>query len=407
MSVSEQSDQPITFWGKTLTADKSSLNNFRVQSAQVTWARLEPVMKSAGIVRLADITGLDRLGIPVMLAIRPNSRGIAVNSGKGTDLLTAKLTAVAEGIERHLAGEVLPDICRTSYYDMEKQHVLLPSASLPLRRGAHFNHDWPHDWILGWDILGNEPVAVPFSMVRLSRSFHLYDFPIFETSSVGLAAGSHLLEAILEGLLEIMEYGSLTQAHEATNLDWRSLPFLRFQLLAERLTSRGINVVVSEYSSAGSAPIFEVILQDREISSMGIYAGHAAHLDQEIALVKALLEAAQSRAVYIAGSRDDMSYMNFHILKSRSIDPGGAPRPLGSLHAQSISSGTRTLQGDIRLVTDLLQQRGVKQIVIVDLSSAEFPLSVIKAIVPGLRRSQRGPSSKAAGKGDVDQGPSQ
>ena len=45
--------------------------------------RLAPLM---GITRVANITGLDVIGIPVAAAYRPNSRNIAVSQGKGLDL---------------------------------------------------------------------------------------------------------------------------------------------------------------------------------------------------------------------------------------------------------------------------------------------------------------------------------
>src|SRR5580704_5519725 len=48
--------------------------------------RIRPVLPLAGVTRLADITGLDRLGVPVTLALRPNSPTIVCSSGKGLTL---------------------------------------------------------------------------------------------------------------------------------------------------------------------------------------------------------------------------------------------------------------------------------------------------------------------------------
>ena len=42
--------------------------------------RLAPVM---GITRVANVTGLDSVGIPVVMVCRPNSRSVAVSQGKG------------------------------------------------------------------------------------------------------------------------------------------------------------------------------------------------------------------------------------------------------------------------------------------------------------------------------------
>jgi hypothetical protein len=45
--------------------------------------RLAPIM---GITRVANVTGLDSVGIPVVMVCRPNSRSVAVSQGKGIDL---------------------------------------------------------------------------------------------------------------------------------------------------------------------------------------------------------------------------------------------------------------------------------------------------------------------------------
>jgi ribosomal protein S12 methylthiotransferase accessory factor len=36
-----------------------------------------------GVTRIANVTGLDRIGIPVAIAVRPNSRSVSVAQGKG------------------------------------------------------------------------------------------------------------------------------------------------------------------------------------------------------------------------------------------------------------------------------------------------------------------------------------
>jgi hypothetical protein len=43
-----------------------------------------------GITRVADITGLDTIGIPVIAVCRPNSRSVVVSLGKGLDVISAR-----------------------------------------------------------------------------------------------------------------------------------------------------------------------------------------------------------------------------------------------------------------------------------------------------------------------------
>jgi thioglycine synthase len=46
----------------------------RTVDPATTFKRIEPLCKRAGITRVADITGLDRVGIPVFSSIRPDAK---------------------------------------------------------------------------------------------------------------------------------------------------------------------------------------------------------------------------------------------------------------------------------------------------------------------------------------------
>src|SRR5690349_14780816 len=50
-----------------------------------TFARFARHARALGITRIADVTGLDYLGLPVFMAVRPNARSLSVCQGKGLD----------------------------------------------------------------------------------------------------------------------------------------------------------------------------------------------------------------------------------------------------------------------------------------------------------------------------------
>ena len=77
---------------KTLVAHRS------VEPSE-TFAKANAVGKLAGITRLANVTGLDRVGVPVVMAVRPNSRSLSVFQGKGLTLELAKISALMEALE--------------------------------------------------------------------------------------------------------------------------------------------------------------------------------------------------------------------------------------------------------------------------------------------------------------------
>ncbi|MGW8989068.1 hypothetical protein ACWGRF_03920 [Streptomyces zhihengii] len=61
-----------------------------------------------GITRVADLTGLDVIGLPVWTAIRPASKTLSASQGKGAAALLAKLSAVMEAIELWHVEQPLP-----------------------------------------------------------------------------------------------------------------------------------------------------------------------------------------------------------------------------------------------------------------------------------------------------------
>ena len=64
-----------------------------------TLAKIKPHLPAMGITRCANVTGLDRIGIPVYCAIRPNGADLQVSNGKGINHQAAQVSALMEGIE--------------------------------------------------------------------------------------------------------------------------------------------------------------------------------------------------------------------------------------------------------------------------------------------------------------------
>ena len=56
----------------------------RLVPSQETIQRVQGLFPVFGITRVANVTGLDHIGIPVVMVTRPNSRSISVSQGKGT-----------------------------------------------------------------------------------------------------------------------------------------------------------------------------------------------------------------------------------------------------------------------------------------------------------------------------------
>src|SRR5688572_4211271 len=182
------------------------LGTHRSISPAETIEKIRPTFKIAGITRLANITGLDRIGIPTVLSIRPNSRTLTVSSGKGLSLEAALASGAMEAIELFHAEECVLPTFRSPYKSLRVQYDCIPVKNLNLTRDAVFNESWPYSWTLGWDILNQHDVPVPASTIQMTFSIQrLTDLYSFQLTSNGLASGNNFLEAVSAGLLEVIE----------------------------------------------------------------------------------------------------------------------------------------------------------------------------------------------------------
>ena len=77
----------------------------RAIAPEDTIKNVESKLRIAGVTRVAEITHLDRVGIPVYSAIRPDAAegAVSIYAGKGATKPQAKASAMMESFERFSA----------------------------------------------------------------------------------------------------------------------------------------------------------------------------------------------------------------------------------------------------------------------------------------------------------------
>ena len=106
---------PLRFAGRVLDAPiRLRDGTHRSATLAATWRRFAPAARRAGITRIAELTGLDTLGIPVFAAIRPMGRSLSTQQGKGTTALAARVSALMESLETWSAEHVALPVVRGS-----------------------------------------------------------------------------------------------------------------------------------------------------------------------------------------------------------------------------------------------------------------------------------------------------
>ena len=268
--------------------------------------------RRAGVTRLADLTRLDRIGLPVWQAVRPMSRALSVHQGKGATPEQARLGALMEAFESDSAERFDADGPRCSF-------AALPAAERApaLEDFARDNQTAPsaravHRWVAATD-LGGGALFVPFDVVSLDFTRGLPS--PFDRSSNGIGAGASRDEAIAVALNEIVERDALVEWHASglaarslSALDAGTVPFEWFGCWIERLRAAAITARFYAAPSITGAPVLacELVEPGRRDAPCRATHGFGCHPAPEIALFRALSEAIQSRVTYIAGAREDM-----------------------------------------------------------------------------------------------------
>ncbi len=361
-----------------------------------TLERVVPLMRAMGITRVANVTGLDRIGVPVVMVCRPNSRSIAVSQGKGLDLAAAKASGLMEAAEIHHAERVDLPLKLSSFEELRRNHRLVEIEGLPRVARRSFDPALPILWVEAYDLLSEGSRWVPFELIHAN-----YTLPLppssgsFEISTNGLASGNHLLEAISHGICEIIERDStslwnhLDKAEQGrTRIDPDTVddPFCR-QVLA-KLDRAGLTVALWSTMTDVAVPSFYCLVVDQNDETAHSGVGAGCHPVREIALLRALTEAVQVRTTYIAGSRDDLSPAEFTdaaiAQKHRAADALMSYGSPGQDFDRLDTRQNETFEDDVRWLLERLEAVGVEQILIVNLGQAAFRLSVVRVVIPGL-----------------------
>jgi len=358
--------------------------------------RLLPVM---GITRVANVTGLDQIGIPVVMVCRPNSRSVAVSQGKGINLASARASGLMEAAELYHAETMTVPLRLATYEELRYQHRVVEPDDLPRIYGSRFHPNLRILWCEGHDLLNNEKVWVPYEMVHTNYTTPLSDgHGCFAASSNGLASGNDITEAISHGICEVVERDATTlwklgggDEDNTKRIDLDSVDDELCHDLIQKFERAGLDVAVWDITSDIQVAAFACFIVPREDAAMWHVAGAAGygcHPSREVALVRALTEAAQVRLTVISGLRDDFRGDAYDQL----LDPQVLLKIRRSVKVSSL--GRRfsnvpthdgdTLQDDVAWEIRCIKKGGPKRVVVIDLTKPEFGVSVVRVIIPGL-----------------------
>ncbi len=363
----------------------------RVMPPSETLERIQSVIPEIGVTRVADISGLDRIGLPVFSAIRPSaaSGAISVYAGKGTTESEARVSVIMEAAERFSAEveNAQQRLVYGSHDELSADKVVLNPTDLVLP--GPLSSTVKLEWYPAWDLVESQEVLVPANAV-----FHPYTpqegkWQLFRSNTNGLAAGNVIEEAIFHGLMEVIERDAVSIAEATRNPGLELDPGQGAVAdVMQQFESNEVGVKLWWLATDTGIPTVVAVSDDERLQDAALLImGAGSHTDPRIAALRALTEDAQSRATQIHGAREDtdresiarrIGYERMKRLNKHWFTESATSVDLET--ADNLS--TQSLGDDIRLTLDRLK-RIVEHVIVADITTSALTLPAVRVIVPG------------------------
>lgn len=364
----------------------------RMRPPEDTVAAMRSKFPAFGITRLARLTGLDGIGIPVWAATRPNAFTLAVSQGKGVDDAAARASATMEAVEMATAERTDRRHLVATTADLRAGGRRFQRLDVLLRRGAAAPpDDEPLAWIEGLDLLSGRAVLVPLEAAILSDG----RTPVrWWQSTDGLASGNVFWEATLHGLCERIERDAMalwnirSDARVAERcVDVAALDDPELTRLARTIADAGFHLRLFDVTSDLGIPVWFAVISpppgghEAKWKHFDLSAGSGCHPEPVRAALRAVTEAAQSRLTTIAAARDDFEPARYGAGLKADLLPyvRCAPRPVRPPRTAPASR-----LDYLDAMTGALRAAGVREVIVVPLEAEDEDYAVAKVFVPDL-----------------------
>lgn len=370
----------------------------RTVGPETTIKRLERIKDSIGITRVADLTDLDRIGIPVAQAVRPMGKLLTVSQGKGVTLAAAKASAMMEATESWHAENLVLEGPRSTVAALESCAYLDPRL-LRLQGHSGDPDDVAMNWARALDLVSGDTILVPRDSANLDFTGP-GDPPWLMRNTTGLAGGNTMDEARSSALAEVIERACRAE-FERLDPQAQSMRRLDPALLARDsdaldkliwlIEDAGFALDLYNLTNALDVTTIQALIYETDTNrpSHRPSQGHGAHLDPVMAVIRAITEAAQTRITFISGNRDDLDPVHY--------TAWNLPNMVRALERQMDFASTRTALDltdqstevpaqDVSVMAGRIAARRGGPVLCLDLTRPELGIPVVKMLVPSLTR---------------------
>lgn len=369
----------------------------RARSLGQTWTLARDAGLRAGVTRLADISGMGGLDLPVFQAVRPWSRSLTVSLGKGGSPLAAKISAMLEAAE-FAAAEALAKPRREMPLNALSQEArkLWAAEGPPL--AIQLDPALSRAWVEGQALDDGRPLPMPWDLLSLDFTHAPLEYA---ASSAGLATGNTREEAVLAALAELVEHDLTARfqalrprERRALHIDGASITDLRLIRELRGVTARGFTPQLwSLGQNYGIAAVLCVLFPPEPmLDAMVPVRGSGCHPDAATAALAALREAVQGRAALVAGARDDFAPALYTEGRRQAATMALATLALGDgeLSWGQVPSHTCATLGEaVSLLRTVIARLTDLPAVVFDHQPPARGLHLVHALAPGLQKLSR------------------
>ena len=345
-----------------------------------------------GMKDFRDATDFDRIGIPVYTCwrLRPDESK-TFHTGKGVSAIQAQCSLTFESIERYSSEfreEWADRLIVGSFNALRKKHNTLDPMTLILSQFSDYGPDKDLHWVVGFDIANGEEILVPAKEVY--HPFHRDEGLLYGSHTNGLASGNTIEEAVFHALTEIVERDAWSIAKYNRNYGdpviIEGKPENGFLIdIVRKFEQAGIEIVARDITSDIGIPTVAAFSKDMCHGDTMPIEGFGAHTDPKVAMGRALMEMATTRALFLVKNGPDglcdTSPLYLTHDDSRE-DPRFAVRTIKSLADMEIGFSSDITE-DLNACVGRLRERGLDKVIAIDLTRPETGIPTVRVIIPG------------------------
>jgi YcaO-like protein with predicted kinase domain len=349
------------------------------------------LLEQFGISRVADLTGLDNVGLPTYTCVRALSEAVSIHAGKGLEHSYARAGALLEAIEFEVAEHPKGPYRIARAIDIPEDERLPLEDCFPTRRSI-LNELTPVAWEDATNVQNGATKLVPSDLLWLVTRIKDQPLMYFQMGSNGLASGGSVEDAILSGLYECIERDAWTLNQYLLDAGFllKRSPLAgispRIESCIGQIERANLKLHLFDITNDYKVPVFSAILLDLSGHCAGTFGGYGCHLNAEIAAIRAITEAAQARCCYVSGARDDLFRRQFLLMKrmdQHKLNEMFGDLPMGRPISEYRVLNFSDVRSELRYLLKLIRQFGISDVYVKEMGSyVDGSVHVVRVFSP-------------------------